>query len=113
MGDGGTLVIRRATAEDVEAMARVLQEAFAEYAPRYTPGGLTATTPPAERIRERLAEGPAWVARLDEATVGTVAAVARGTGVYVRSMAVLPAARGHGAGAALLHAAESFAHEIK
>ncbi len=101
--------IRRAVAADAPAMAEVLAQAFAEYEPLYTPEGLAATTPPTNRIRERLDEAPAWVAIYEEALVGTVGAVVRGDAVYVRSMAVLPAARGLGVGGALLTEVEAFA----
>lgn len=104
--------IRRARAADAPAIARALAAAFAEYAPAYTPAALAATTPPAARIRARLREGPTWVAVEAGAIVGTVSAAPRGASVYVRSMAVLPAARGHGAGAALLAAVESFARGL-
>jgi putative acetyltransferase len=45
------------------------------------------------------------------AIVGTVAAVAKGERLYIRSMAVLPSARGHGIGKALLEQIEKFATE--
>ncbi len=103
--------IRRATPADAPAMAGVLAQAFAEYQPLYTPEGLAATTPPAERIRARLDEGPAWVAVHEGAIVGTVGAVRRDEAVYVRSMGALPAARGLGVGIALLNEVEVFARD--
>ena len=54
-------------------------------------------------------EGPAWVAVQDGRIVGTVAAVPRGEELYVRSMAVLPVARGEGIGEMLLGSVEEFA----
>jgi ribosomal protein S18 acetylase RimI-like enzyme len=104
--------IRRARAADAAAIARALAAAFAEFAPAYTPAALAATTPPAARVRARLREGPIWVAVEGGAVVGTVSAVPRGAGVYVRSMAVLPAARGRGAGAALLREVERYARGL-
>lgn len=104
------MLIRRAEAADAPTIAGVLVAAFAEYAPLYTPDGLAATTPPAEHIRERLAEGPIWVALHEDAIVGTVGAVRRGEALYVRSMAVLPTARGLRAGTALLTEVEAFAY---
>ena len=103
--------IRRAGADDAAAIADVLYAAFAEYQAIYTPGGFAATTPPADRIRERLPEGPVWVAVENEAIVGTVAAVHKGEGMYVRSMAILPTARGQGIGALLLSEIEHAARE--
>src|SRR6478735_4427405 len=91
--------IRRATLEDVPVVASVLLSAFAEYEPLYTPGGFAATTPTSDQIRARFDEGPVWIALLDGVAVGTVAAVLRDEAIlYARSMAVLPAARGHNIG---------------
>ena len=103
------MIIRRAVAADAPAIAGVLAAAFAEYEALYTPEGLAATTPPADLIAARLEEGPIWVAVREEAIVGTVSAVRRGEALYVRSMAVLPAARGQRGGEALLREVEAFA----
>jgi len=86
--------IRRATEHDVDAIAHVLRGSFAEYERLYTREGYAATTPDPARLRERLAEGPTWIALEDDGVIGTVSAVARDDGIYVRSMAVAPAARG-------------------
>jgi ribosomal protein S18 acetylase RimI-like enzyme len=102
--------IRRATDADAETVAEILRSAFAEVDRLYTRAGLAATTPPAALIRERLKEGPVWVAEDDGgALVGTVAAVARDDGVYVRSMAVTPAARGRKIALHLMRQVELFA----
>jgi GNAT superfamily N-acetyltransferase len=90
-------------------MARVLAEAFAVFEPLYTPGALAATTPSAEVIGERFSVGPMWVAEQQGAIVGTASAVAKGTGLYVRSVAVPPAARGQRVGRALVAAVEAYA----
>lgn len=106
--------IRPAAADDCAAIAAVLVAAFAEYAPLYTPEGLAATTPASDTIRNRLDEGSIWVAEREEdaeivGTVGTVAAVVRAQGLYIRSMAVLPSARGQQIGEALFAQVERFA----
>ena len=101
--------IRRATDKDATAIAAVLVDAFAEVDRFYTRAGQTATTPTAEQIRERLAEGPTWVAEDDDAIVGTVAAAKRDDGVYVRSMGVTTVARGKHVGRALMLQLELFA----
>src|SRR5207248_8798827 len=101
--------VRRATEADVAEVARVLRESFAEFERLYTRGGDAATTPDAERLRERWSEGPVWVAEGDGAIVGSVAAVAKDGGVYVRSMAVSPASRGRGAARDLMRQLELFA----
>ena len=94
---------------DAPSIAAVLRDSFKEYRPLYTDGGFAATTPTGKQIRNRWHEGPVWVALLDGAIVGTVSAVPKGEGLYVRSMAVLPSARGHGIGELLLGGVESFA----
>jgi putative acetyltransferase len=101
--------VRRATAEDASAIASVLREAFVEYAPLYTPDALAATTPSAERILDRWHEGPVWVVEYDRRIVGTVAAMPQDEALYVRSMAIVPAARGRNLGRLLLDAVERFA----
>jgi len=79
------------------------------FKPVYTPGAFAATTPSAEAIAARFGEGPLWVAELNGAIVGTASAVAAGAGLYVRSVAVTPAARGQGVGQALMAAVEAYA----
>ncbi|HYK97140.1 MAG TPA: GNAT family N-acetyltransferase [Candidatus Acidoferrales bacterium] len=102
------MTIRRASAADVEQVADVLRCAFAEYERLYTRAGYAATTPDAAQLRARWDEGPVWVAG-DGGIVATVAAVPRESGVYVRSMAVRPEARGSGAGRALMRELERYA----
>ena len=101
--------IRTAVSADAGRVSSLLREAFVEFEPLYTPGGFAATTPRVEEIERRLSEGPAWVAEWDERIVGTVAAVVKTDGVYMRSMAVSPVARGLGAGRLLLQTVEEFA----
>ena len=112
--------VRKATAEDAQAMARVLAEVAQE--------GLIATEPPvdvdarAQRMRETIeGEGPGalFVLEDDGRVVGnagvhqTVAA-----GVLSLGMAILPEARGRGGGRALLeavvdHARSCGAHKVE
>ena len=87
----------------------MLHESFLEFKPLYTDGGFAATTPGVEQVLVRMHEGPVWVALRQGVMLGTVAAVVRDESVYIRSMAVLPAARGLGAGAKLLQQVEDWA----
>ncbi len=103
------LQLRRANPADAPAIAQVLFESFVEFKPLYTEGGFAATTPAAEQVLIRLREGPIWVALREGAVLGTVAALMKGESVYIRGMAVLPSARGSGAGAALLQQVEDWA----
>jgi ribosomal protein S18 acetylase RimI-like enzyme len=101
--------LRRALIDEASAIASVLRYAFIEFEPLYTPAAFAATAPPSEQIQARWHEGPVWVAVQNEKLVGTVAAVPKNTGLYVRSLAVLPAARGQGIAEQLLRETERFA----
>ncbi|HKP51107.1 MAG TPA: GNAT family N-acetyltransferase [Chloroflexia bacterium] len=103
------LQIRLATQGDIPLIASALYDSFKEYEPLYTPGGFKATTPTADVIRPRIDEGPMWVALQDGVIVGTIAAVPKGESLYIRSMAILPSARGHRIGELLLRHVEDFA----
>jgi ribosomal protein S18 acetylase RimI-like enzyme len=94
--------IRRATAVDGDAVAYLLRDSFREFERLYTRAGYAATTPDPTAVRERLKEGPTWVAEKDGHVVGTVSALLRDGGVYIRSMAVAPGARGQRVGHALM-----------
>jgi GNAT superfamily N-acetyltransferase len=104
-----TIQIRFATADEAEAIASVLHQAFVEYEALYTPEGFAATTPTAEQIRARWSEGPVWVAVHEDTMVGTVSAVPKRESLYIRSMAILPSARGRKIGTVLLEQVERFA----
>jgi putative acetyltransferase len=105
--------IRIATAHDAPQIAAVLLAAFEEYRSVYTPAAFAATTPTSAEVERRIdtTEGPVWVALLQDVIVGTVSAVPKGESVYIRSMAVLPSARGQGIGEQLLRALETFASD--
>ena len=93
-------------------MAEVLYASFVEYEPLYTRQGFAATTPTAEQILARMREGPAWVSVRQTEVVGTVAAVLKGQSVYMRGMAVLPAARGLQVGTRLIECVEDWALDL-
>jgi len=103
--------IERAKQEDIEAITSVLHASFVDIKPFYTPGAFAATTPTADQIRDRWNEGPVWKAVQNEVIVGTVAAVSKTSGLYVRSMAVHPSARGQGIAKRLLQETENFGKE--
>jgi GNAT superfamily N-acetyltransferase len=103
------ILVRRAVTDEAPIIARVLFQAFVEFEVQYTPAAFAATTPMSDQIQERWREGPVWVAALGDQLVGTICAVPKSEGLYIRSMAVLSSHRGHGIGHLLLQAVEQFA----
>ena len=101
--------VRRANRDDAPAIAALLAESFEEFRARYTAAAFDATVLDTARVGKRIDEGPVWVALHGGATVGTVSAVVKESGVYVRGMAVVPRARGLHAGRNLLDAVAEFA----
>lgn len=101
--------IRRATAHDVAPIASLLYRSFCEHEASYTADAFAATVAGPEPIRERMREGPVWIATQGGVVVGTVSAVPEGEALQIRSLAVAPAARGCGIGRRLVECAEEFA----
>ena len=101
--------IRRATPADLPRLAHLIYDSFVEYRSLYTDEGFAATTPTSEQLRQRMHEGPIWVATNEHDLLGTVSVVAREDHLYIRGMAVSPQARGFGWGALLLRTIEDFA----
>jgi N-acetylglutamate synthase-like GNAT family acetyltransferase len=95
--------------DDSSLIASVLHKSFIEYKSSYTAEAFAATVSTPEQIRERMDEGPIWIALQDGKIVGTVSAVAKGEALYIRGMAVDPVMRGSGIGNALLKCVEKFA----
>jgi len=103
--------IRFASPDESDAIAAVISESFAEFETFYTSEAFAATTPNAEKVRERFDEGVIWAALKNGEVVGTVSVVVKGEKLYIRSMAVSPTAQGLGIGRKLLETVESFAFE--
>lgn len=103
------LRIRSAKPDDCPSIASVLYQSFVEHQSAYTEQAFAATTPTSDQIQSRLNEGPLWVAVQNGIMVGTVSAVPKGEALYIRSMAVLPTARGQNVGGSLLQQIERYA----
>ena len=101
--------LRIATAEDAPQIRSVLHASFLEYEDRYTDRAFAATVPTEVELTDRLREGPTWVALCGGRIAGTVSAVPQSQSLHVRSMAVLPRARGKKIGTYLLKGVEDFA----
>lgn len=104
------LKIRTARPDDAAIIAKILAETFAEYKSLYTPEAFAAMTPGADEIEKRFNEaGEIWVAALSGEIVGTVSVVHRNETLYIRSLAILPAAQGLRIGERLLAEVENYA----
>jgi GNAT superfamily N-acetyltransferase len=101
--------IRLATRDDAATISEVLLESFSTFRDQYTPEAFEIVTPSAELIIERFAEGPMWVAIVDDKIVGTASVLPEPEWLYVRSMAVVPSARGMGIATKLLDVIEAYA----
>lgn len=98
--------IRLAEEPDAEAIHRALFDAFQSFRPLYTPACFDATVLDADRVRQRIREGPVFVAERN-GIVGTVGLVEDARGWYLRGLGVRPDAQGHGVATALMHACEA------
>ena len=107
--DKSKLEIRLAVPNDAPAISNVLAEAFAEYESLYTKEGYAATIPKGNVIKNRFGEGKVWVAVLNKKVVGTVSVIIEKDYLYIRSMGILPTARGIQIGEKLLREIENFA----
>ena len=101
--------IRLATRDDAATISEVLLESFSTFRDQYTPEAFEIVTPSAELIIERFAEGPMWVAIVDDKIVGTASVLPEPEWLYVRSMAVVPSARGMGIATKLLDVIDEYA----
>lgn len=104
--------VRIASPADAGIIAEILSDAFSEFDDKYTAEALRYVCPTADEVRRRFDEGPIWVASINDEIAGTVSVVPEPDWLYIRSMAVVPAAQGHGIGGALMRAIEKYADEI-
>ncbi len=105
------LQIRLAVASDADEIAEVILQAFSPLEKDYTPESYAIVTPGADEVRRRFREGPIWVALKGEKIVATVSVLPEPEWLYIRSMAVSPAAQGSGVGGKLLVELEKYARE--
>ena len=100
------IMIRLAKAEDGATIASLLHDSFLEYKSLYTEKAFVATTLAISKIQQRIDDRTIWVAWLDNVISGTISLLPVDRGLYIKSVAVAPAARGKGLGKALMKHAE-------
>ncbi len=103
------LEVRLARPGDESAISEVLLEAFSRFRDEYTPESFAIVTPSADEVATRFGEGPMWVADDNGDIVATVSVLPEPEWLYIRSMAVSPAAQGLGIAHRLLDAIEEYA----
>ncbi len=101
--------IRLAVPPDATAISRVLFESFLTFRDDYTPEAFDVVTPAPDAILTRFDEGPMWVASVNENIVGTASVVPEPEWLYIRSVGVVPQARGLGIASKLMVAIEEYA----
>ena len=92
------IMIRLAKAEDGATIASLLHDSFLEYKSLYTEKAFVATTLAISKIQQRIDDRTIWVALLDNVISGTISLLPVDRGLYIKSVAVAPAARGKGLG---------------
>jgi four helix bundle protein len=106
-----SLELREATQADIPTIVAVTRAAFDEYLGRLEPpSGVHKET--VESVGEKLAAGHSVLAVLDGEVVGSVYYSFTPDYVYLGRLAVLPAFRGRGVGAALIEYVEAKAREL-
>jgi ribosomal protein S18 acetylase RimI-like enzyme len=101
------IAIRKARAEDGNAILECLAAAFAEYRDQYSILAFADTVLDAESVERRLAEMVVFVAIGDLRVAGTIGCSVHGVEGHLRGMAVRPEWQGMGVASALLAAAET------
>jgi GNAT superfamily N-acetyltransferase len=109
--EASQLEIRLAVPGDEHVIAALILDAFLPFKDEYTPEAFEYTAATADRIRDRFAEGPMWIADDGGEAVGTVSGLPEGERYYIRSMAVSTSAQGRGIGQKLLQTLEQDARE--
>ena len=111
------LQIRQARDEELDDVASLIVDAYAEYAARMSPDAWSIYANEIANVRGRMSDAELLVAERDGQLVGCVTLFAGWRGVQegnlgVRLLAVLPSERGGGLGRALMDAAIKRAREV-
>ena len=101
------LAIREARDDELDAVASLIVDAYAEYAARMSPDAWSSFANEIANVRGRLGDAELLVAEQDGALVGSVTMFSGWRGAQegtagVRLLSVLPSKRGEGVGRALM-----------
>jgi GNAT superfamily N-acetyltransferase len=99
--------IRKASADDGQAIRACLAAAFAPFREQYTPEAFADTVLDSVSVQERIRDMCVFVAEFRSEIVGTIGCKANGEEGHLRGMAVLPESQGTPVAASLLEAAQT------
>src|SRR5256885_13716727 len=88
--------IRIADCADATMIAGLIYQSFAEHRSLYTREAFEATAIDAHEIEDRARNKNVWVAVMNDEIAGTISAIPRNNGLYVRSVAVSSSKRRSG-----------------
>lgn len=113
----GELTIRAARDDELDIVASLTVDAYAEYAAAMSPDSWSIFAQNIANVRGRLTDGQVLVAERDGAIAGSVTLFDRWRGAQedsagIRMLAVPPAERGSGVGSALLRHCIDHAREL-
>jgi GNAT superfamily N-acetyltransferase len=103
------VTIRRAVLSETNVIAAILEAAFKPYKKRFTPAAYRVVIVSAEEVSGRIRDHHVWIATDGDLPVGTISIISTVQGFEVRSLGVLPTARGRGVGRSLIRTIEAFA----
>jgi ribosomal protein S18 acetylase RimI-like enzyme len=99
--------IRKANANETDAILACLRSAFETYRAEYTPAAFADTVLDSETIKSRMRDMSVLVAVSEDMVVGTIGCGVNGEEGHLRGMAVYPDWQGTELASALLSAAEN------
>ena len=106
-----TSEIRLAKKGEGSVIADLLYQSFNQYKSFYTPAAFRATVVSARELEERICNEATWVASVNGAISATISLTPSPDSIFIRSLAVLPGARGLGLGKNLMAHAEEIARK--
>ncbi len=109
---GASVEVRRAEELHAATITGILSVAFEPLRGQYTAAAYAATVISPAAVRDRMSQGPVWLATVAGVAVGTFSARPDDRGCYLRGMAVAPSRRGSGVGRALLDGSLEYATEV-
>jgi len=100
------IVIRLADFSDASDIANLLKDSFSEFKTLYTKKALSETILGVHKVKERINNKRTWVVLVDGIIRGTISLIPANGTLYIKSVAVSPAARRRGLATLMMNHAE-------